>query len=161
MKILYVILATLFVKSVITLVIYWLSGENNDVIEVSGIGIIGWFLIGIFAVVKPISDYFRLRHNKRSIFLEESTGNKYICKTNNCENIRLWVKGYKLLVRYAPKEEWKGIPEFSKEFIEHSKRNCDYCKHDKECVCEYPYTKIKCKHDEFGTVVEFDKFERK
>ena len=70
------------------------------------------------------------------------------------------MQGYKLLVRYAPKEKWEGLPEFSKEFIENSKRNCDHCKHDKSCICEFPYAYIRCEHDVYGMVIEFDKFEK-
>ena len=110
-------------------------------------------------IVHKIRKLFKYHIGKRSIFEEESSGNRYKCKTKDTNDIK-WVSGYKLIRRYASKAEWVDIPDFSKSFVENSKKNCNYCKHDKECECEYPYTKVKCKHDEFGPVLEFDKFEK-
>ena len=48
--------------------------------------------------------------------------------------------------------------------VELAQRNCDRCKHDGSCTFDMwkaSLDKIKCKHDNFGTVTEFDKFERK
>ena len=28
-------------------------------------------------------------------------------------------------------------------------------------MCDYPYDRVRCKHDEWGAVLEFDKFESK
>ena len=45
-----------------------------------------------------------------------------------------------------------------------AQRNCDRCKHDGSCTFDMwraSLDKIKCKHDNFGTVTEFDKFEKK
>ena len=30
-----------------------------------------------------------------------------------------------------------------------------------KCMCYYPYDGIRCKHDDFVEVLEFDKFEKK
>ena len=76
------------------------------------------------------------------------------------DDIYCWTEGYKLVKRYAPKSEWKDLPYFDKKFIEKSKRNCDNCKHDRECSLYPIETNIKCKHKECGTVLEFDKFEK-
>lgn len=138
---------------------YIISGENEDIIITFGLGIIGLTLLGIMKIIHKVRNLFKYHLGKRSIFEEESSGNKYKCKTKDTNDIQ-WVSGYKLIRRYASKTEWIDIPDFSKAFIENSKRNCDHCKHDKECECEYPYTKVRCKHDKYGTVFEFDKFEK-
>lgn len=147
------------VYSLVATITYIISGENEDVIIAFGLGIVGLTLSGIMKIVHKIRKLFKYHIGKRSIFEEESSGNRYKCKTKDTNDIK-WVSGYKLIRRYASKAEWVDIPDFSKSFVENSKKNCNYCKHDKECECEYPYTKVRCKHDEFGTVLEFDKFEK-
>lgn len=154
-----IIILTLVVYSLIAMVVYVITGQNEDVLAMFGLGIVGIFLLGVHKLIVKIRDVFKYKVGKRSIFEEEATGKKYKCKTNDTHNVS-WVEGYKLIKRYAIKSEWCNIPDFDNEFIEHSKINCDNCKHDKECQCGYPYTKIKCKHDEYGAVLEFDKFEK-
>lgn len=69
-----------------------------------------------------------------------------------------------MVKRYATKDEWQDLIPFTKEQIEFAGRNCDRCKHDGSCTFDMwraSLDKIKCKHDNFGTVTEFDKFERK
>ena len=69
-----------------------------------------------------------------------------------------------MIKRYATKDEWKDLKPFTKEQIEVVQRNCDRCKHDGSCAFDMwrvSLDKIRCKHDNFGTVTEFDKFERK
>lgn len=161
MRVIQIVLMTLIVESTLTVIIYYLWNENDDVLAFSGAGVIGWLIILVGRILRPLTKYFKYRFGKRSIFVEESTGNKYICKTKDCEDIRLWVSGYKLEKRYATKEQWVGIPEFSKEFINSSKRNCDNCKHYKNCICEFPYAYIRCEHDVYGTITKFDQFEEK
>lgn len=155
----YIVLITLAAYSLFSTILYLIT-DNEDVVIAFGLGIIGLVLTGIMKIINKIKNLFKYHVGKRSIFEEESSGNNYRCKTSDTDDIQ-WVSGYKLIKRYASKTEWIDIPDFSKEFIENSKRNCDYCKHDKECECKYPYTSVKCKHDEFGTVLEFDKFVKK
>lgn len=155
----YIIFLTLVVYSLIATIVFLFSGVKEDVAIVFGLGIVGMVLLGISKFICKIRDIFKYNIGKRAIFVEEATGNKYKCKTKDTENVS-WAIGYKLIKRYTVKSEWVDIPDFSKEFIENSKRNCDSCKYDKECQCDYPYTEIKCKHDEFGAVLEFDKFEK-
>ena len=158
MNTLSIIILTLIVYSLLAIVIYFLLGENEDTLEFFGLGIVGWILLFVFNfIVMPIGDFIRY-YNKRSIFKEESTGNKYICNLKDTEDIYYWTEGYKLLKRYAPKSEWEGMPYFDKEFVKNSKINCNHCKHDK--VCDHGGAYVKCKHDEWGTIVEFDKFEK-
>ena len=148
------------IYSLISTIVYIISGENEDIIIAFGLGIVGLTLSGIMKIIHKIRNLFKYHIGKCSIFEEESSGNKYKCKTKDTDDIHYWVSGYKLIIRYASKSEWVGIPDFSKSFVENSKRNCYHCKHDKECECEYPYTKIRCKHDEFGKVLEFNMFEK-
>lgn len=159
MNIFYIVLITLVAYSLISTIVYLIT-DNEDIVIAFGLGIVGLTLSGIMKVIYKIKNLFKYQIGKRSIFEEESSGNKYKCKTSNTNDIQ-WVSGYKLIKRYATKTEWINIPNFSKEFVENSKRNCDRCKHDKECDWEYSYENIKCKHDEYGKVLEFDKFVKK
>lgn len=159
MNIFYIILFTLIAYSVISTLIYFISDENDYVIIVFGLGIFGLLLVGIVCITQKIQNMFKYHIGKRSIFKEESTGNKYKCKTKDTNDID-WISGYKLIKRYATKSEWIGIPDFSNEFIENSKKNCDNCKYYEICRCGYCYENIRCKHNEFGQVLEFNKFEK-
>lgn len=140
--------------------VYIITGENENVLLAFGLGIIGLLLLVVMRIIQRIVKLFKYHIGKRSIFEEESSGSKFKCKTSNTNDIQ-WISGYKLVKRYATKTEWANIPDFSKAFIEKSKRNCNHCKYDKECDCDYPYKKVKCKHDGYGTVLDFDKFEKK
>lgn len=161
MDVFYIVLITLAAYSIISTLAYIISKDNEDVAIVFGLGVFGLTLWGILKVVRKIRDKFKYHIGKRSIFEEESTGNKYKCRVKDADDIRCWTEGYKMLKRYAKKSEWIDVPDFSEEFINNSKKNCDNCKHDKECACDYPYDRVKCKHDGYGTVLEFDKFESK
>ena len=71
---------------------------------------------------------------------------------------------YDMIKRYATKDEWQDLIPFTKEQIELAQRNCNRCKHDGSCTFDMwrvSLDRIMCKHDNFGTVTEFDKFERK
>ena len=154
----YTILITLVVYSLISTVIFIISRENENILYAFGLGFIGFLLLIVIRIIHKIVELFKYHIGKRSIFEEESNGSKFKCRTADTDDI-LWDSDYKLLKRYAKKTEWINIPDFSKGFIENSKRNCNRCKYDKEC--EYPYKKAKCKHDRYGTILEFDKFEKK
>lgn len=157
----YTVILTLIIYSIISTIIIGLSNENEDIITAFGFGIFGCFLTLVSKIIEKIQRLFKYHIGKRSIFEEKTTGKKYKCKTKYTNNIIHWTSGYKLITRCATKSEWVNIPDFSNEFIENSKRNCDNCKYDKECVCNYPYENIKCKHDEFGKVIAFNRFEQK
>lgn len=160
MNTLYIILITLLVYSIVGTLAYIVSKENDDVIIAFGLGIFGLTLCGILLIMRKIDSEFKYHIGKRSIFEETSTGNKYKCKVRDASDVE-WLDGYEIVKRYAIKDEWSDIPDFPKELIEKSKRNCDHCRHDNECICDYPYDKVRCKHDEWGRVIEFDKFEEK
>lgn len=148
----------LLVYSLISTIAYLIT-DNEDVVIAFGLGIVGISLLVISRIIYKIRNLFKYHIGKRSIFEEESSGNKYKCRTSNTSDVQ-WTTGYKLIKRYASKSEYAGICDFSKSFIENSKRNCDRCKYNKECDDEYMKS-IKCKHDEYGKVLEFDKFEKK
>ena len=156
MDIVYTVILTIVILSTVRTIIILVSKENDTVIEICGFGIVGCMIWFVLKTGEKIYKYFKYHFNKRSIF-EDKNGNQFICKTRDCNDV-CWNEHYKLVKRYAPKTEWNGLPEIQKKIIEKCKRNCDNCKYDKECLCEFPYNKIKCKHDEFGTVTEFNKF---
>lgn len=158
METLNIIIATIIVYSAISTVAYIISKENDDVLAAFGLGIVGLLLIGIMSIIRKIIYQCKYRIGKRSIFVEEATHNNYKCNPKYADDINGWNSGYRLVKRYASKNEYKNIPDFSKEFIENALRNCDHCKHND--VCGY-HTKPKCKHNEIEQVLEFDKFEKK
>lgn len=153
-----IILITLVAYSLVSTIVYLIT-DNEDAVIAFGLGVVGLTLSGILKIVYKIRSLFMYHIGKRSIFEEESSGSKFKCRTSNTNDIQ-WVSGYKLIKRYATKTEWVNIPDFSKVFIEKSKRNCDHCRYNKVCDDEC-LESIKCKHDEYGTVLEFDKFEKK
>jgi len=157
---LYIALFTLIIYSIIATIIIEVTHENDDVIAFFGFGIVGCFLVIVDKIIHKIHRYFKYYCGKRSIFVEENTGKKYKCKIKDSNDIRYWNSGYKLITKYANKSEWRNIPDFDNNFIKNSKRNCDNCKYDEQCQCNFPYDKIKCKHDNYGVVLEFDKFEK-
>jgi hypothetical protein len=161
MNIFFIVLLTLIIYSAIGTLAYICTKDNETVGIAFGLGIVGLTLVGVLNIIRKIRNLFKYHIGLRSVFEEKNTGNRYKCKVKDSEDMRCWVDGYDLIIRYAPKSECAGVPDFSKDFIKKSKMNCDHCKHDSDCECNYPYTKIKCKHDEYGTVLEFDKFEKR
>lgn len=162
MDVFYIVLITLVAYSIISTLTYIISKDNEDIAIAFGLGIFGLTLCGILKIIRKIRDKFKYHIGKRSIFEEESTGNKYKCKVKDASDVE-WMSGYKIIKRYAEKSEWVDIPDFSNDFIKQSKINCDHCKYNNagECMCDYPYDGVRCKHDEWGAVLEFDKFESK
>jgi hypothetical protein len=156
------IIITLVVYSMIATFAYIISKDTEEVAIAFGLGIFGLTLCGVLIVIRKINNKFKYHIGKRSIFEEESTGNKYKCRVADANDVE-WMSGYKIVKRYAIKSEWVDIPDFSEEFIEKSKINCDHCKYnnDNMCMCDYPYDGVRCKHDEYGVVLEFNKFEKK
>lgn len=89
----------------------------------------------------------------------DKEGNKVICHTKDASDVD-WNGEYKFVKRYADKSEWNGLPMIPEDVLAKCRINCDHCKFDKQCICNYPYTAVRCKHDEFGAVIEFNKFEK-
>lgn len=139
--------------------VYIITEENENILLVFGLGIIGFLLLAVMRIIQKIVKLFKYYIGKRSIFEEESGGRRFKCRTSNTNDIQ-WVSGYKLVKRYTTKTEWTNIPDFSKAFIEKSKRNCDRCKYNKVCDDEY-LESIKCKHNEHGRILEFNEFMKK
>jgi hypothetical protein len=159
MNIFYIILFTLLIESLISTIIYIVSGENEDVLCVFGLGIFGLTLLAFCRLFQKINKLFKYHIGKRAIFEEEATGNRFKCKVKDASDVD-WLLGYRLIKRYATKVDWKDVPDLSKELLELSRNNCSNCKYDKECKCDFPYTTIKCKHDDYGMILDFDKFEK-
>lgn len=161
MSVLKIVILTIIIYSAITTIIIQISHENDDVIQICGLGIVGCTLAGIFHIICKIKNYYKYHYNKRSIFENKKTNEKYICRVKDCNDVH-WNPNYKLIKRYADKSEWVNLPAFSDNFIAKCKINCNHCKYNKECnsfINDYNGCKtIKCKHDEYGCVTEFDKF---
>lgn len=153
---------TLSIQSLIGTVLVIVTREDEAVATYYAVGFVG-LIVSLFCwVIRRIMKWNKY-HDKRSIFKNEETGKQYWCRLKDTNDID-WVKGYRLVKRYAPKSEWCSLDTFDKNFIENSKRNCDHCKYDESCTFDYygeVPDKIRCKHDERGIVTEFDKFEKK
>ena len=158
MTVLQIVLLVLIIYSAIATIVYCAMGENEEIIMAFGLGLVGLSLWCVVQGFRKLKNKFK-HLVKRSIFEEKETGKKYTCKVKDTHNVE-WVPGYKIIRRYATKNDWKDIPSFSKEFIENSKRNCDNCKYNDYCIYEYPRNTVKCKN-EYGVIEEFNKFEPK
>lgn len=157
----YIALTTLIVYSLISFLIYLITYENENVLFVFGLGIIGLIVVALSKIHHMITNQFKYHIGKRSIFENKETGKKYKCKTKYTSDI-MWSNVYKLVRRYATKLEYEGIPDFPDDFIKMSKVNCSHCKHNKKCDYDYDkYDNVRCKHDDDCEILEFDKFEKK
>lgn len=159
MNIFYIILLTLLIYSLIATIVFVVTKENENVAIAFGLGIVGLSIIGLCIVYKKFKYMFKYKIGKRAIFEETLTGKKYKCKIKDTNDIE-WLADYKIVKRYADKNIWKDIQDFSEEVIARSKINCDNCKYVHDCNYEYPINTVKCKND-CGTVIEFDKFEKR
>ena len=159
MEILLTVIITLLIHSLIGTIIYIVTNENDYFAVYYAIGVICWIVSGFCYLVRLIKRW-HFKHNRRSIFKDEN-GNRFYCKVKYTNDFS---SHYHMVKRYATKDEWKDLTPFTKEQIKLAQRNCDRCKHDGSCtfdMCRSSLDKIKCKHDNFGMVTEFDKFERK
>lgn len=120
MNTLYTVLITLVIYSAISTLAHIVSKQNDNVIIIFGFGITGLFLAFVLRIGRKIRSIFKYHVGKRSIFKEKSTGNMYKCKTRNTNNIIETTSKYKLIKRYAKKDEWIDIPDFTKEVIENN-----------------------------------------
>jgi len=161
-EILLTVIITLLAHSLIGTVVYIITNENDDFIAYYGVGIVGWVFSGFCYIVRLIKRWW-FNHDKRSIF-EDENGNRFYCDVKYADDFSWHYK--KMVRRYATKDEWEDLTPFTKEQIELAQRNCDRCKYNDSCTFDFDMwkeslDKIKCKHDKFGVVTEFDKFERK
>lgn len=154
MRTLTIVILTLFVYSIISTTIYLLSKQNEDVLEVFGLGIFGMILVGISKLYWNIKQFFRCNYQKRTLFQDNKTKTIYKCKNKDTHNI-YW-GDYKLIKRYTKKNEWKDIPDLPDDVMKKLKINCENCIYNKDCE-----KNVKCKHDNYGTVIEFDQFKKK
>lgn len=161
-EVLLIVIVVLLIHSLIGTILVISTKEDESVAIYYAIGVIGW-IVSLFCLIVKRIIHWNKYHDKRSIFKNEETGKQYWCKTKDSNDVE-WVEGYKIVKRYALKSEWSVLEPFSKEFIEKSKCNCDNCKYDDDCTFDMyraSLDRIKCKHDVFGVVTEFDKFEKK
>lgn len=158
-EILLTVILTLLIYSLIGTVIFIVTNENEDFATYYAIGIVGCIVSGFCYLVRVIKRWC-FNCNKRSIFKDEND-NRYYCKVKYANDFN-W--HYKMVKRYATKDEWQDLTPFTEEQIKFAQRNCDRCKHDDSCTFDMwraSLDRVKCKHDIYGTVTEFDKFERK
>lgn len=161
--ILLTVFITLLVHSLIGVIIYIASGENESTTSIWAIGIIGWIALGFFTVVMKIQKLIK-HYTKRAIVENEETGIQYWCYSKDVDDLWHWRDGWKVIGRYMTKDEWQYLSYVGDDIIQDSKRNCSNCKYEDECTFDMwraSLDKIKCKHDVTGVVTEFDKFEKK
>ena len=159
-EIVLIVILTLLIHSFIGTIIYIATNENDNFAACYAIGIIGWIVSGFCHLVRFVKKWW-FNHNKRSIF-EDENGNRFYCKVKYSNDFN-WHYD-KMVKRYATKDEWQNLTPFAKEQIKLAQRNCDNCKHDGSCTFDMwgaSLDKVRCKHDNFGTITEFDKFEKK
>ena len=148
-----IIIITLSIYSTISTVAFILSKENDKIITIFGLGIFGCLLMGLCWVIRKIINWNKY-HDKRSIIEITQTKEQKWCNLKDTNDIYAWHEGYKLMKRYADKNEWNKLKPFDKEFISQCKINCDNCIHDgKECD---PNGKTLCKD-----MNKFDMFMKK
>lgn len=157
MDTLYVVLITLVVYSAVSTLAYIVSEQNDEVFTIFGVGVVGLLLVLVVAIGEKVISIFNYHIGKRSIFEEKSTGNKYKCKTRNADDIIETTSEYKLVKRYAKKDAWIDVPDFSKEVIKNSKINCSHCLYRNDCAKLLP----KCTCDKYGDILQYDKFEER
>lgn len=127
------IIVTLSIYSLIATITFILTNENDNIAIMFGLGIFGWLLISFCWIIRKIISWNKY-HNKRSIIQIEKTGEQKWCNLKDTNDIYAWHEGYKLIKRYAEKDEWSILKTFDKDFILNCKVNCDNCIHDgKEC----------------------------
>lgn len=151
-----IIIATLLVYSLIGTVVVELSKENDSVMFFFSTGIFGTLLYVLTRIGEECVKMCRHK-NQRSLWEEKKTKRIYKSKLKDTRDLE-WLGKFKLIKRYATREEWKDVADIPTEALKESRRNCDRCKYNKEC-CNKEY--IRCKHDEYGCVLEFDKFAEK
>lgn len=153
MEPIFIVILTLVGYSTVSTIVYIISGENYDVLAVFGLGIFGVIIIFLDkCVVNPMYRFIR-NYNKRTVF-EDENGNKFYCHTKYANDLDWY---YKIIKRREKKEVWKHIAPATKECIDKIQKNCDRCKHDNQCRnCG-----VRCKHDNFGIITEFDQFKKK
>lgn len=155
----YIIAITLVVYSMIATILY-LIFDKESILQTFGLGVFGIVFWAVAGIIIKIITYVRCI-NRRSIFKDKKTKKLYKCKIRDTNDV-LWDDRYEIVKRYAKISDWESLPDFSKDFIEKVKRNCDHCKYFDECIFDHPYNvNIRCKHSDHGEVLEFDKFERK
>lgn len=151
-----IIIATLLIYSLIGTIVVELLDENEFTMFLFSTGIWGILLYGITRISEQVIKFMRHK-NHRSLWEEKGTKRVYKSKIKDTRDLE-WLSGYKLVKRYATREEWEGIADIPAEVLKESRRNCDRCKYDEECSNKEC---IRCKHDEYGCVLEFDKFVEK
>lgn len=152
-EIILTIILTLLIHSLIGTIIFIITKKDEEFAIFYAIGIIGWIIVGLYCIAKVFKRWLNY-HNKRSIF-EDENGERFYCKTKYTND---FIYYYEMVDRYATKDEWQDLKPFTKEQIKSVQRNCRRCKHHNSC--DYNIW-VRCEHDESGTVIEFDKFERR
>jgi hypothetical protein len=127
-EILIIVTFAMLIHSVIGTVIFIATNENEDFAVYYAIGFVGWIVCLIGYVYRLLKRMLR-HYTKRSIF-EDEEGSKFYCPIKYCDDF-YW--HYKMVRRYAAKEEWKNLRSCSEEEIKQAIMNCDRCKYDKEC----------------------------
>ena len=154
-----IIIMTLLCYSIISTITFLISGQKEEVLEFFGLGIFGLLLLGIAKVKCKVANFFRYDWNKRTIWEDRKTKERFKCKKEEDHNI--YYGNYELIKRYAEKKEWENIPDFPEDVLEKLRRNCDNCKYNEIPECAADSNNPKCSHDPYGEVIAFDQFEKR
>lgn len=155
-QVLIIVVYTLIIYSFISTILFLSFKENETIYIYFGAGIVGLIFWGTTLLASKIMDLFKYHIGKRSIFKSNITGEKYKCRVGYTRDIEYMNNNLTLIKRYAKKGEWVDIQNFSNEIIKNRKRNCSHCKYEDECGASF--SEPKCKHDKYGSILEYDRF---
>ena len=108
MEVFKIAILTLVIYSLISTILFIITKENEDILCVFGLGICGWILWAVIRVIRKIINYFKYSMGKRAIVRDINTNKLYKTKSSNPI---IWESSqYRIVKRYATKNEWKDLP---------------------------------------------------
>lgn len=152
-----IVIIAILAYNIIGTAVFFATKENDDVAArfIFGLLNIIWILLYIFVFLfKRIKERFFIR----SIIENKETNVKYHCEHKYYDDFIFYTDKFKGVSRAAYRKVWKPLNPVTKEMIEEATRHCKYCKHNNK-DCTDNGTPL-CKHNCWGEVEEYDKFER-
>lgn len=149
----------ILVYNIIGTIIFFATKENDNVSARFTLGFLNvlWLIAYLFVFLyKKIKNRFLVR----SVIEDKKTQTRYNCDHKYYDDFVCYSQSsFKGVSRTAYRKIWQEYPAVTKEMIAEVTRHCDYCKYNgKECTDD---GNPLCKHNCWGEVEEYDKFERK